>query len=184
MSADQALSTVDQAVGTNNDTTMQVDDRAVTPTSSETPTVKPALTPSRVTINVREHPKDSNITPTNGRRDSSNSQRSAKTINGMNGTPKTKESSTSSSTSPQSDSSPIIEVAVPDSDETDDVITEIRLDDESDEDRIASLFYHFPFSTAGNYCGAAELIAEEQDKSEAFITTTFFHVADFCSSQL
>jgi hypothetical protein len=167
MSADQALSSLDKAAGVDHDSTMQIDSRAATPNSDGTPTMKPVLTPSRVTINVREHPKGGTIPGTNGRRGSSSSS-SLKAANGVNGHTKPKDSSTSSSTSPQSASSPIIQVAAPDSEEGDGVVTDIQLDDESDEDRIASLFYHFPYSMAGNYCEAAELIAEEQEKALNF----------------
>jgi hypothetical protein len=170
MSADRALSiAAGKAADADDDSTMQLDGRPATPKLNDTPTLKPILTPSRVTINVREHPVGSITPSTNGRRNSSDSHKSTETVDDMNGKPKAKEPSTSSSTSPQSDSSPVIQVAVPDSEDADDVITEIRLDEQSDENRIASLFYHFPFSTAGNYCEAAELIAEEQEKCKTLV---------------
>lgn len=165
-SADRAPSTSSKAASTDTDSTMQDDSRPITPANEDTSATKSAITPSRVTINVREHPKGNITPPVDDHRGLSGGVKADEAVNGMTGKEKPKDSSTSSSTSPQSDSSPVIEVAVPDSEDADDVVTEIGLDDESGEDRIASLFYHFPYSTDGHYCEAAELICDELEKGK------------------
>src|ERR1700750_1757235 len=49
MSADRSVSALDRAAGGDNDSAMHDDSRPLTPTSNDTPVLKPAPTPSRVT---------------------------------------------------------------------------------------------------------------------------------------
>lgn len=97
------------------------------------------------------------------RRDSHISQSSPKERNGMNGTSKHRKVSTSGSTSPRSSASPLIEVDVADSDEADDVVTEIHVDG-SEENLLLETFKQFPYAVEGDYVGAATAIWNQLDR--------------------
>lgn len=184
MSADQPLSSLDKAAGEEgDDLAMEVDSETRTPELDDSLLVANAVTPSKVTINVREPQKEGALPSANGRRDSSSSQNTSKGANGMNGHANTTGDSTSASTSPTSASSPIIEVADAQSDESPTVVTEIRLEDEvSINERIEMLFYNFPYATEGAFGEAAELIAEEQNRSR-YKNSMPVDSANYCSAQ-
>jgi hypothetical protein len=176
LSADRALSSLDKAAAAEgDDTTMDVDTRPSTPRADEVPPVRHPMTPSRVTINVREQPKES-VTPNGHLTAAVNDHPSNKHANGMNGHANTIKDSMSSSPSPKSISSPVIEVTAAPSDDGRDVVTEIHLDGEDPfEERIAELFRNFPFATDGAYEEAAELIADEQTRGEGNEVTRLIH---------
>ncbi|KIW02063.1 uncharacterized protein PV09_06560 [Verruconis gallopava] len=169
-SADRSLSAPDKAVGADNDSAMSVDSQPLTPTSNGTPTTGPALTPSRVTINVRERLEGAATPTSDGRHPSPERPSTPNTVNGMDGSTPAQETNTDSTASPQSQaSSPVIEIADEASGQTDEIVAEIHLDnDDSDEERVAALLYRFPYGPNGQYCRGAELIADEQERAINF----------------
>ena len=162
-SADRALSSLDKAVGDESDTTiMDVDNAMATPEPDDAVPSVPAATPSRVTINVREPPKEGAPASTNGRHDEDDSgPRPTKSSYSMNGHATTGEHSTQKTTPPRSPS-PVIEVTDAQSDASEDAV--LVYDDEEVkltlDVKINSHFRSFPYAADGGYSEAADLIAQ------------------------
>ena len=165
MSADQAISSLDEAVGDTGDNTMDVDSRFATPETQHSSPNKPAGTPSKVTINIRD-PFQKNVgSVTNGHHDTTGDHSSDNKTSGTNGHI-IKKDDASSSTSQRSASSPIIEVADTQSDGAEDVADVRLMGGQNISEQIEALYFDFPHSTDGGYIEAAEFIADLATKGQ------------------
>lgn len=166
MSADDVFPSLDKAAGVENIFLKKTHDRPTTPPSKQANGMTPVLTPSRVTINVREHPKDT--TRLDSRTASYESKGTTKGLNGARNHVGEHDPKASLSTSSSGSASPPIEIIDLDSADPIGVVTEIR-EDTPQEDAIAKLFYSFPWAEEGNYEEAADMLLRQLD-SGSFTT--------------